>query len=56
VKGRMPPKPCLRCGKSTYLRRDGRPVCLYCRVVLNELNADKEARKMGKLKGSRGRL
>ena len=55
MKDRMPAKPCVGCGKPTSRRRDGRPTCLACWVALTELNADKKMRKMGKLKGSRGR-
>ena len=51
----MPPKPCARCRKPTAHRRSGRPTCRYCAVVLNELQADNEMRRMGKLKGTRGR-
>ena len=54
MKRKVPPKPCVRCGKLTSGQRDGRPTCLRCSVVLTELNADKEMRGMGKLKGSRG--
>jgi hypothetical protein len=51
----MPAKPCIRCGKSTTRRRSGRPSCLLCKVKLDELKADNEMRRMGKLKGTRGR-
>jgi hypothetical protein len=51
----MPAKPCVRCQKLTRRRRSGRPTCLYCGVVLEELKSDNEARRMGKLKGTRGR-
>jgi len=56
VKREHPQKRCVRCGKPTSRRRAGRPTCLYCRVVLTELAADKELRKMGKLKGTHGRI
>jgi hypothetical protein len=54
VKPKMPPKPCACCAKPTSRRRAGRPVCLRCRVALDELNADKKMRRMGKLKGTHG--
>lgn len=54
MKRRMPPMPCARCGRMSSRRRDGRAVCLGCWVELSERKQDKEMRKMGKLKGSRG--
>jgi succinylarginine dihydrolase len=45
----------MRCQRPTTFRRDGRPICLRCRVVLTELEADKKMRRMGKLKGTHGR-
>jgi nucleotide-binding universal stress UspA family protein len=51
----MPTKACVRCGKLAPHRRSGRPTCRYCGVILNELQADNEMRRMGKLKGTRGR-
>jgi hypothetical protein len=55
VKRRMPAKPCIRCGKATSGRRSGRPTCRVCAIVLEELKDDNEMRRMGKLKGKRGR-
>jgi hypothetical protein len=55
VKRALPQKRCLRCGRPTSRRRDGRPTCLKCWVGLTELNLDKKMRKMGKLKGTHGR-
>jgi len=55
AKKTMPAKPCVRCGKPTARRRSGRPTCLLCKVKLDELKADNEMRRMGKLKGTRGR-
>jgi hypothetical protein len=52
---KLPPEPCVRCQKPTSRRRDARPVCLRCGVVLTELEADKELRRMRKLKGTLGR-
>ena len=54
MKRKMPAMPCVRCEKPTSRRRDGRPVCLGCWIELTERKADKETRKMGKLKGTRG--
>ena len=54
VKRKLPRKPCVRCGKPTSRRRDGRPTCLTCWVVLTELDLDKKMREMGKLKGTHG--
>jgi len=55
MKRKLPPKPCVRCQKPTSRRRDGKPTCLRCWVVLTELEADKEMRRMSKLKGTHGR-
>ena len=55
MKRKLPQKPCVRCGKPTSRRRDGRPTCLTCWVVLTELDLDKKMREMGKLKGTHGR-
>jgi hypothetical protein len=55
MKRELPKEPCVRCGKPTSRRRDGRPACLKCWVVLTELDLDKKMRKMGKLKGTHGR-
>ena len=55
VKPRLPALPCLRCQRPTARRRDGRPLCLRCSVTLDEALADKQTRRQGKLKGSRGR-
>jgi hypothetical protein len=54
MKRRMPPEPCVRCGKPTSGRRDGRPTCLRCWLELTERNQDKKIREMGKLKGTHG--
>ena len=54
MKRKMPAKPCVRCEKLTSRRHDGRPVCLGCWIELTERKADKETRKLGKLKGMRG--
>jgi hypothetical protein len=54
MKPAKPAKPCFRCGVLTEKRRDGRAVCLRCWVRLSELKADKDMRKLGKLKDSRG--
>jgi len=55
MKRKLPAEPCVRCQRPTTHRCDGRPTCLRCRVVLMELEADKEMRRMGKLKGTHGR-
>ena len=55
MKRKLPAEPCVSCHKPTLRRRDGRPTCLRCGVVLTELEADKEMRRMGKLKGTHGR-
>jgi ribosomal protein S14 len=55
MRRKMPLKPCVRCGRPTGLRRSGRATCLVCRIQLDELRADSEMRRMGKLKGTRGR-
>ena len=55
MKRQLSPEPCVRCQKTTTRRRDGKPVCLRCWVVLTELEADKKMRRMGKLKGTHGR-
>jgi hypothetical protein len=51
----LPQKRCVRCGKPTVRRRNNRPICLACWVVLSELDSDKKMRRMGKLKGTHGR-
>jgi hypothetical protein len=55
MKRKLPLKACVRCQNPTSCRRDGRPLCLGCWVVLTNLEMDKELRRMGKLKGTRGR-
>jgi hypothetical protein len=55
MRRKMPTKPCVRCGRPTERRRDGRPTYLVRSVQLEELRADNAARRMGKLKGTRGR-
>ncbi len=54
MKANKPARACIRCGKLTRRRRNGRPACLACAVRLDELTADKDTRKQGKLKDSRG--
>jgi hypothetical protein len=51
----LPPEACVRCQTTTSRRRDGRPACLRCWVVLTGLAMDKKLRRMGKLKGTHGR-
>ncbi len=55
VKRKLPQKRCLRCRRPTSRRRDGRPICLACRVLPTELGRDRKMRRMGKLKGAHGR-
>jgi hypothetical protein len=55
VKRELPRELCVRCGRPTSRRRDGRPTCLRCWVALTGLAMDKRMRKMGKLKGTHGR-
>ncbi len=55
MKRKLPPKPCVRCQRPTSRRRDGRPVCLRCCILLTELEMDKQLRRKGKLKGTHGR-
>ena len=55
MKRKLPAEPCVRCQKPTSRRRDGRPACLRCWVVLTGLAMDKKMRRMGKLKGTHGR-
>jgi hypothetical protein len=55
MKRKLPEEPCVRCQKPTTHRRDDKPTCLHCWVVLTELEADKQLRRMGKLKGTHGR-
>ena len=55
MKRKLPPEPCVRCQRPTSRRRDGKPMCLRCWIVLTELEMDKELRRMGKLKGTHGR-
>jgi len=54
MRRKMPQQPCVRCGRLTDGRRDGRPTCLGCWIELTERKQDKDIRKMGKLKGSHG--
>jgi len=51
----MPARPCVRCKKPTRHRRSGRPTCPYYAIVLDELRADNQLRRVGKLEGTRGR-
>ena len=51
----LPQEPCVRCQRPTSRRRDGRPTCLRCWVVLTGPAMDKKLRRMGKLKGTHGR-
>jgi hypothetical protein len=55
MKRNLPSEPCVRCQRPTSRRRDGRPTCLRCWVVLTGLAMDKKMRRMGKLKGTHGR-
>ncbi|MGB8262213.1 MAG: hypothetical protein WCE75_17780 [Terracidiphilus sp.] len=51
----MPQRACVRCARPASRRRGGRPLCLACWVLLSEFESDKEARSMGKLKGTHGK-
>ena len=55
MKRQLPPEACVRCQRLTSRRRDGRPPCLRCWVVLTGLAMDKTLRRMGKLKATHGR-
>ncbi|MGD0521400.1 MAG: hypothetical protein ABSA48_09110 [Terracidiphilus sp.] len=55
MKRKLSPQPCVRCQRQTSRRREGRPACLRCWVVLTGLEMDKKMRRMGKLKGTHGR-
>ena len=55
MKRKLPPEACVRCQRPTSRRRDGRPTCLRCWVILTGLAMDKKLRRMGKLKGTHGR-
>ena len=49
MRRKLPSEPCVRCQRLTSRRRDGRPTCLRCWVVLTGLAMDKKLHRMGDL-------